>query len=111
METSLVPGMALWASCEDPAQAASLSPEVTEYEPPQAIFTRHEDRAGRGGTAVVERLLHELAPLASGTPLLLEIGQGQEPAVRLLAADSPFEPREFRPDYAGIPRIARLRRR
>ena len=84
---------------------------MTEYEPPEAIFTRSEDRAGYGGTAVVERLLRELAPLPSGTPLLLEIGQGQERAVRQLAADSPFEPREFRPDYAGIPRIASLRRR
>ncbi len=85
--------------------ATSLPRDVREHEPRAALF------AGRRGFAVLDRLLDELAPLRPGTPVLLEIGLGQDAELARRAARSPLALREVRPDYAAIPRIALLFRR
>ncbi len=82
-----------------------LSPEITGHEPAAALF------APGGGLAVIARLLDELAPLSPATPLLFEIGAGQQPAVERLAAGSPFRLERVVADYAGIPRVVVGRRR
>jgi hypothetical protein len=43
--------------------------------------------------------------------LVVEIGFGQSDKVQSLASGSRFELATIRPDYAGIPRVAILRRR
>lgn len=86
-------------------EADSLSSEIIDFEPHTALF------AGGGGLAVHRRLLHELAELRPGSWLVLEIGARQAGALRTLIADSCFELREFRTDYAGHIRIMVLRRR
>lgn len=85
--------------------AAELSPEILEHEPHRALF------GGPDGTALLARLLDELVDLLPGTPLLLEIGRGQAERLAELAAASAFRLLAIRPDYAGIPRVARLERR
>lgn len=88
----------------DPAERAGLSPEVRDFEPPTALF------APPGELLLVRRLLDLLAAVRPGTPLLLEIGLGQdEPLARLLKS-TPFRLERLLPDYAGIPRVASLRR-
>jgi release factor glutamine methyltransferase len=82
-----------------------LSPEILDFEPEMALF------AGQDGQSLIRRLLHDLQPLASGSYLLLEIGAGQDEALRRLAAASSFQCLEILPDYGGIPRVAVLRQR
>jgi release factor glutamine methyltransferase len=89
----------------DPADAASLSPEITRYEPASALF------AAAGGTAVGERLLAELGALAAGGRVLLEIGAGQLDGVTAIASRRGFSIRRVVDDYAGIPRVVFLERR
>ncbi len=88
----------------DPADRADLSPEIRDFEPAIALV------APGSGESVLVRLLSELDDLAPGTPLLLEIGQGQAGRLETLAAGSLFELRCLRLDLAGIPRIATLTR-
>jgi release factor glutamine methyltransferase len=87
------------------AALPSLSPEVREHEPREALV------AGGSGISLIERILHELAPLSSGTPLVLEIGHDQLSRVQECAARSPFSIDGIRRDYAGYPRIVVLLRR
>ncbi len=80
---------------------SSLSVEVREYEPGLALF------AGDDGLDVYRRLIpaaHTL--LAPGGWIALEIGFGQEQAVRALLAASGFAEIAFSPDLQGIPRVA-----
>jgi len=86
-------------------EAADLSPEIFDHEPHRALF------GGADGTAVLARLLVELTGLRPGIPLLVEIGQGQAELLAELAAASGFRLLGIQPDYAGIPRVARLERR
>jgi release factor glutamine methyltransferase len=86
-------------------EAASLSPEVREFEPAEALF------APGTSESVLCRLMNELATLRKGVPLLVEIGCRQSEGVRRHLENSHFELLELRPDYAGIPRILRTRRR
>ncbi len=88
----------------DPADRATLSPEITRFEPAVALF------APGTGESILVRLLSELDRLPSGTPLVLEIGQDQAERLETLAAGSPFELHRIRPDLAGIPRVATLTR-
>jgi release factor glutamine methyltransferase len=85
--------------------AESLSVEIRDFEPRAALF------AGLDGELVLRRLIAELRRLRSGTPMLLEIGAGQADATRRWCTDSAFDCVEIRPDYAGHPRVAVLRRR
>ena len=83
----------------------SLSAEVREFEPAQALF------AGEDGLAVYRRLIPAaVAALVSGGSLALEIGYGQEPDVAALLAESGFADIGFTPDLQGIPRAASARR-
>jgi release factor glutamine methyltransferase len=86
-------------------EAASLSPEVREFEPAEALF------APGTSESVLRRLITELGALRKGVPLLIEIGYRHSEGVRRHLEDSHFELLELRPDYAGIPRILRTRRR
>jgi len=88
------------------ADAASLSPEVADWEPPSALF------AGSDGLAEIRRLLAGIpALLADGAPFLFEIGFGQRDAVAEEVGRHPeWELRRFVPDLSGIPRVCVLRR-
>lgn len=87
-----------------PEVMATLSLEITGYEPSQALF------APQHGRAVLVRLLAAAAALRPGAWLLLEIGHDQAPWLR--AALPPHLALEaLIDDYAGIPRTAVLHRR
>jgi release factor glutamine methyltransferase len=83
----------------------SLSVEVRDYEPAQALF------AGDDGLAVYRRLIPAaFNALFHDRYLVLEIGFGQQAAVGELLADARFENIEFTKDLQGIPRVAVARR-
>lgn len=83
----------------------SLSVEVREYEPAQALF------AGEDGLEVYRRLIPAaFVALSRGGFVALEIGYGQELAVGALLAESGFTEIEFTPDLQGIARVASARR-
>lgn len=85
---------------------ASLSIEVRDYEPAQALF------AGEDGLAIYRRLIPAaFRALISGGFVVLEIGYGQSEAVRALLAESGSKEIEFIADYQGIPRVAAAKRR
>lgn len=82
----------------DPGAAATLSPEVCNFEPHLALFS-----PGTGGSTL-ERLFAESAGLGPGTPLIVEIGHDQSELALSLARAHGLEPVRVRADYAGIPR-------
>lgn len=87
------------------ADRESLSVEVREYEPGQALF------AGEDGLDVYRRLIPAAyAALAPGGYVLLEIGYGQAEGIRALLAGRGFEGIHFLPDLQGIARVACGRR-
>jgi release factor glutamine methyltransferase len=80
---------------------ASLSVEVRDFEPAQALF------AGEDGLAIYHRLIPAaFDALVSGGFILLEIGYEQSDAVGALLANSGFTEIEFTADLRGIPRVA-----
>lgn len=87
------------------ADSATLSPEVSRFEPGLALF------APGDGTSIARRLLGRLQALPGGAFVALEIGFGQADPVERAAAGLGFRTVEIRPDYAGIPRIVVLERR
>lgn len=89
----------------DPSEAASMSPEVCNFEPSLALFPPGP------GDSILARLFSECADLRSGVMLLVEIGYGQLDAARRHAEASGLDVTGVTPDYAGIPRILSLRRR
>jgi release factor glutamine methyltransferase len=83
----------------------SLSVEVRDYEPAQALF------AGEDGLAVYRRLIPAtFAALLSGGFVVLEIGYGQQESVHTLLRDAGFADIQFTADLQGIPRVASARR-
>jgi release factor glutamine methyltransferase len=83
----------------------SLSVEVRDFEPAQALF------AGEDGLAIYRRLIPAAyAALVPAGYLVLEIGFGQEARVRGLLSGAGFEAIEFSADLQGIPRVASARR-
>ena len=71
------------------------------YEDPAALL------AGHDGLAVVRRLIRGApAFLKPGGLLAFEIGAGQRDAVQDLLLECEYQGIRFRPDLAGIPRIA-----
>jgi release factor glutamine methyltransferase len=83
----------------------SLSVEVRDYEPAQALF------AGADGLTIYRRLIPAaFAALFHERYLALEIGFGQQPAVEALLASAGFTGIEFTKDLQGIPRVAVARR-
>jgi len=75
----------------------SLAPEVTEWEPREALL------AGPDGLDVLRAAIPVAATVAPA--LALEVGAGQAPAVSELLFEAGFGQVETRPDLAGIPRI------
>lgn len=86
---------------------------LAEYEELQVEVRIHEPRMaltpGPRGTEVIERILDEAhARLAPRGCVILEVGYGQEEAIRSLAAAKRYNVDEFLPDLAGIPRVVVL---
>jgi release factor glutamine methyltransferase len=84
---------------------SSLQPEVTQWEPREALL------AGPDGLAAYRALIQKSAGLydrigrlRSGG-LCVEVGEGQAPAVASLMADAGFVDVETRRDLAGIERV------
>ncbi len=94
-----------WIVSNPPYIAAAdidqLAVEVRDYEPRGALT------AGPLGTEAIEKILDQ----AGRASVILEIGFGQEQAVRDLAAAHHFAVNEVRNDLAGIPRVIVLSRR
>ncbi len=84
-----------------------------EYEQLQVEVRIHEPRMaltpGPLGTEIIERILDEAhARLGARGFVILEVGYGQEEAIRTLAAEKRYDVEEFLPDLAGIPRVVVL---
>jgi release factor glutamine methyltransferase len=89
----------------DPDIAPELSPEVTAFEPPGALFAENR------GWELIERLMLDGERLRAGTPVLLEIGSDQGARLTDRCRTGALELIEIRPDLAGRDRTALLRRR
>ena len=76
---------------------AGLEPEVTEWEPREALL------AGPDGLDVIRAAVAVAATVAPS--LALEVGAGQAPAVSELLFEAGFATVETRPDLAGISRL------
>jgi len=88
------------------ADRDSLSVEVRDYEPSQALF------AGDDGLTIYRRLIPAaFGALVPGGFVVLEIGYGQAGAVRALLNHAGFEAVEFTEDLQKIPRVASAKRR
>ena len=86
----------------DPAEPVTA--EVTDWEPAAALW------GGVGGLAAIAELLASLGGLRPATPVLIEIGANQSASLARLASDAGWTYSGSRPDLAGIPRVAELRR-
>lgn len=85
------------------AEYEELAVEVRIHEPRMAITP------GPSGMEIFERILTEAQTrLRPRGHLILEVGYGQEDAMRGLAADQRFAVDAFLPDLAGIPRVVVL---
>jgi release factor glutamine methyltransferase len=83
----------------------SLSIEVRNYEPAQALF------AGDDGLDIYRRLIPAaFGALVAGGYVLLEIGYGQQEAIQALLKKKGFAGIEFTADLQGIPRVVVARR-
>ncbi len=79
---------------------ASLSADVRDFEPSLAVF------AGDDGLDVVRRLIPQaISCLRPGGALIMEIGEGQRPAVAALLEQSGWASVDWHVDLQGIPRI------
>ena len=82
------------------AEVNALAIEVRDYEP------RHALTPGARGTEIIERILDEARPLLRRDGrIIMEIGFGQEHAMRELAAAKGFDVDDVIPDLAAIPRV------
>ncbi len=79
----------------------TLQPEVRDFEPRKAL------NGGPDGLDLIRRILQETPSfLKPGGTLLLEIGENQGEAVRLLAGEiNGLQPKEVRKDLSGRDRI------
>jgi release factor glutamine methyltransferase len=83
------------------ADLDTLAVEVRDHEPALALF------AGDDGLDIYRRLIPAaFESLGPGGFLLLEVGFGQQPAIRNFLADTGFQNIEFLPDLQAIPRVA-----
>ncbi len=80
---------------------------VKDYEPQDALL------AGKSGLEFYEKLIYEAAGfLQKNGWLLLEIGAKQEAGVRKIMETAGFyDSIEMRKDYAGLPRVIKVRRK
>jgi release factor glutamine methyltransferase len=78
----------------------ALSTEVRIHEPRMALTP------GPSGLEIIERIYDEALPrLAPNGTVILEVGYGQEAAIRALIDGKGFVLDAFLPDLAGIPRV------
>ncbi len=86
------------------AELAGLQVEVREHEPRLALD------GGPDGLDLYRRLLADASRhLRPGGRIVLEIGAGQAEGIALIAAAClPSAPVDLLPDFAGIPRVARI---
>lgn len=85
------------------AEYEQLAVEVRIHEPRMALTP------GPLGTEAIERILDQAhARLEPRGCVILEVGYGQEEAIRTLAAAKRYDVEEFLPDLAGIPRVVVL---
>jgi release factor glutamine methyltransferase len=83
----------------------SLSVEVRDHEPAQALF------AGGDGLAIYRRLIPDaFRAVVCGGFVVFEIGYGQQASVAALLKDAGFTQIAFTADLQGIPRVASARR-
>lgn len=87
----------------------------SEYEQLTIEVRIHEPRIaltpGPRGTEIIERLLEQAhTRLRPAGCVIMEVGYGQERAIRELARAQKFEVDAFLPDLAGIPRVVVLSR-
>ena len=80
------------------AEYEELVDEVRIHEPRMALTP------GKKGTEIIQRILQA----ARAKLLMLEVGYGQEAAIRKLAAATKWNVDAFLPDLAGIPRVVVL---
>ena len=85
---------------------ASLAPEVRDYDPALALDGGADGLDGYRAIAADARRL-----LAPGGRLIVELGMGQEPAVRALFTKAGLTVAAARDDLAGIPRALERNRR
>jgi len=79
----------------------ALPPVIRLYEAPTALL------AGHDGLDIIQRIVREARPfLKPGGLLAFEIGAGQRDAAQALLQECGYHSISFRPDLAGIPRIA-----
>ncbi len=88
----------------DPGEAAGLSPEVCNFEPPLALFPPG------AGDLLLARLLRQASGLRRGVRLIVEIGAGQRDAVVRHGTAAGLLLVAERADYAGIPRVLTFER-
>ena len=81
-------------------EIASLAPEVRNYDPEIALDGGDDGLAGYSAIASQVRRL-----LAPGGRLFVELGAGQEAAVRALFTNAGLSAGAARQDLAGIPRV------
>ena len=85
------------------AEYEQLATEVRVHEPRMALTP------GPQGTEVIERLLDQAhARLAADGLVIMEVGYGQEDAIREIAETKRYAVDAFLPDLAGIPRVVVL---
>jgi release factor glutamine methyltransferase len=78
----------------------SLSVDVREFEPSQALF------AGADGLDVISRLIPQaIFRLRPGGALIMEVGEGQWPAVTAMLEQAGCASVDWHVDLQGIPRI------
>ena len=87
-------------------EIASLAPEVRDYDPALALDGGADGLDGYRAIAAEARRL-----LAPGGRLIVELGMGQEPAVRALFTKAGLTVGAARNDLAGIPRALERDRR
>ena len=85
------------------AEYEELAVEVRIHEPRIALTP------GVRGTEIIERIMVEARTrLEPGGVVILEVGYGQESAIRTLALEHGYSVDAFLPDLAGIPRVVVL---
>ena len=81
-------------------ERASLSADVRDFEPAQALF------AGADGLDVIRRLIPQaIFRLRPGGALIMEVGEGQWPAVTTMLEQAGCASVDWHVDLQGIPRI------
>lgn len=101
--TAVAPGLSLCVSNPpyvDPADRATMQPEVRDFEPPQALY------ADEAGLAAARRVIAQARPLLiPGAPLLLEFGANQSKALAAAATQAGFTHTKTELDLTGMERI------